>query len=105
MDKIFLSPLLDEEIEALVSMSPEEVDAELVALGLDPDAPLPEGIEHLITTWETDGASGGGTSRVINAAEKFGFKNNDLKKRHSQSTRELLQQGAAVFLKGAAALL
>jgi len=68
--------------------------------GLPLRAPLPEGIENLIAAWgdQAAGSSVGGTSRVINAAGKFGFKNNDLKKRHSQSIRELLQQCAAARL-------
>lgn len=105
MDK-YLYPPSDEEIEALALMSPEEVNMQLIELGLDPDAPLPERIKNLIAGQEDQngGSSVGGTLGYISTEVKnFRLKNNRSQKRLSQSIIQIFQHWAvpvvaAVFI-------
>jgi len=52
LDEILSFPPTDDDIEAVVSMTTNEVDAELMRMGVDPNAPLPEWIVRLIRNEE-----------------------------------------------------
>lgn len=108
MDKIFLFTPSDEELEALVSMSPEEVNAQLIELGIDPYAPLPERIQNLIDAQEdqNDGSSAGGTLLYINTEVKnLRLKNNSLKKQRRRAVFQSLRHWAAAVIIAAFLLI